>query len=87
MGAEGGIEVMLIFLLKKEWYEKIKSGEKTIEYRKVKPYWSCRLAKEFEFNQYAFCSIGDRLCVCYENSEYSAPINIPISDYLDGSRK
>ena len=27
---------MLIFSLKKEWYEKIKSGEKTIEYRKVK---------------------------------------------------
>ena len=40
MGAEGGIEVMLIFPLKKEWYEKIKSGEKTIEYREVKPYWS-----------------------------------------------
>lgn len=30
---------MLIFPLKKEWYEKIKSGEKTIEYREVKPYW------------------------------------------------
>ena len=24
---------MIIFSLKKEWYEKIKSGEKTIEYR------------------------------------------------------
>ena len=33
---------MLIFPLKKEWYEKIKSGEKTIEYREVKPYWSKR---------------------------------------------
>lgn len=29
---------MLTFPLKKEWYEKIKSGEKTIEYREVKPY-------------------------------------------------
>lgn len=29
---------MLIFSLKKEWYEKIKSGEKTIEYRAVKDY-------------------------------------------------
>ena len=27
---------MLIFPLKKEWYEKIKSGEKTVEYRCVK---------------------------------------------------
>lgn len=33
---------MLIFPLKKEWYEKIKSGEKTVEYREVKPYWTKR---------------------------------------------
>ena len=37
---------MLIFTLKKEWYEKIKSGEKTIEYREVKPYWSKRFCHE-----------------------------------------
>lgn len=37
---------MLIFPLKKEWYEKIKSGEKTVEYREVKPYWSNRIQKE-----------------------------------------
>lgn len=37
---------MLIFTLKKEWYEKIKSGEKTIEYREVKPYWTRRLYRE-----------------------------------------
>lgn len=29
---------MLTFNLKKEWFEKIKSGEKTHEYREVKPY-------------------------------------------------
>ena len=34
---------MLIFPLKKEWYEKIRSGEKTVEYREVKPYWDSRL--------------------------------------------
>lgn len=34
---------MLIFPLKKQWYEKIKCGEKTIEYREVKPYWEKRL--------------------------------------------
>ena len=34
---------MLIFALKKQWYEKIKNGEKTIEYREVKYYWSTRL--------------------------------------------
>lgn len=36
---------MLIFPLKKEWYEKIKSGKKTIEYREVKPYWIKRIVK------------------------------------------
>ena len=36
---------MLIFPVKKEWYEKIKSGEKTIEYREVKPYWTRRLER------------------------------------------
>ena len=43
---------MLIFPLKKQWYEKIKSGEKTIEYREAKPYWTKRicseLSKEYE---------------------------------------
>lgn len=47
---------MLIFPLKKQWYEKIKSGEKTVEYREVKPYWEIRLwhnnclpSKEFPY--------------------------------------
>lgn len=39
---------MLIFPLKKEWYEKIRNGEKKIEYREVKPYWTVRLRKEYE---------------------------------------
>ena len=34
---------MLTFPLKKQWYEKIRSGEKTIEYREVKPYWTNRI--------------------------------------------
>ncbi len=40
---------MLIFPLKKEWYEKIKSGEKTIEYREVKGYWQSRFYNEMGF--------------------------------------
>ena len=50
MGAKGEIE-MLIFSLKKQWYEKILRGEKTIEYREVKPYWNKRL--NTEFNSYS----------------------------------
>lgn len=36
---------MLTFILKKEWYNKIKRGEKTIEYREVKPYWNRHICK------------------------------------------
>lgn len=38
---------MLTFNVKKEWFEKIKSGEKTHEYREVKPYWINRLKNYF----------------------------------------
>ena len=34
---------MLTFNLKKEWFEKIKSGEKTHEYRLYNSYWEKRL--------------------------------------------
>lgn len=34
---------MLTFNLKREWFDKIKSGEKTHEYREVKDYWKNRL--------------------------------------------
>ena len=37
---------MLIFTLKKEWYEKIRRGEKTVEYRELKPYWTSRIRHE-----------------------------------------
>ena len=45
---------MLIFNLKKEWFEKIKSGEKTHEYREVKPYWERRLEN----------NVGEWICFC-----------------------
>jgi hypothetical protein len=40
---------MLIFPLKKELYEKIKSGEKTVKYLEVKPYWQTRLYNTIKF--------------------------------------
>lgn len=42
---------MLTFTLKKEWYEKIRSGEKTVEYREVKPYWTGRLKKALAYRE------------------------------------
>lgn len=43
---------MLTFNLKKEWFEKIKSGEKTHEYREFKPYWAKRIDKFLKQYQY-----------------------------------
>ena len=34
---------MITFNLKKKWYDLIRSGEKTVEYREVKKYWAVRL--------------------------------------------
>lgn len=48
---------MLIFPLKKEWYEKIKSGEKTVEYREVKDYWTKRLISIFGVHGELYCPI------------------------------
>lgn len=44
---------ILTFNLKKEWFEKIKSGEKTHEYREYKPYWITRISNHFNttFNE------------------------------------
>lgn len=55
---------MLIFPLKKEWYEKIKSGEKTVEYREVKPYWTNRIVKEYE-NELFEDGISERVSQFY----------------------
>lgn len=37
---------ILHLTLKKKWFDLIKSGEKTVEYRTVKEYWTCRLLDE-----------------------------------------
>jgi hypothetical protein len=35
----------LFLVLKKEWYDKIASGEKRVEYSEYTPYWKSRLPK------------------------------------------
>lgn len=34
---------ILYLTLKKKWFDMIASGEKKVEYRKIKPYWESRL--------------------------------------------
>ena len=36
---------ILTLSLCKEWFDMIKSGKKTEEYREITPYWACRLIK------------------------------------------
>lgn len=58
---------MLIFNLKREWFEKIKSGEKTVEFREIKPYWTTRI-----FNEMARCTMnGQRYLDCLFVNAYN----------------
>lgn len=55
---------MLTFNLKKEWFEKIKSGEKTHEYREKSNYWYCRLFDYWyktEYNE----PFGGKETICF----------------------
>ncbi len=45
---------MLTFNLKKEWFEKIKSGEKTHEYREYSLYWANRISNAIFRNNEKF---------------------------------
>lgn len=85
---------MLIFTLKKEWYEKIKSGEKTIEYREVKPYWTKRLNAKNGLNEIFLsllnlsggdiCNLACKLRLGYTKNYLSARITkIEIVDGKD----
>jgi len=38
---------ILHLTLKKKWFDMILSGEKTEEYREIKPYWTKRLFKDY----------------------------------------
>jgi len=45
---------MLMFHLKKEWFEKVKSGEKTHEYRIWNKYWINRIYKHLNLGTYVY---------------------------------
>ena len=52
---------MLTFNLKKQWFDKIKSGKKTHEYREIKPYWQKRIIAQqglfYYLNNNCFASV------------------------------
>lgn len=78
---------MLTFNVKKVWFDKIKSGEKTHEYREVKDFWTDRFIKEFfnitrNRNPYAF------LCYKVGMNNYlrgdKASYNNPLICFMNG---
>lgn len=45
-----GKELKILTLpIKKEWFDKIKSGEKLEEYREIKDYWAVRMCHDYFF--------------------------------------
>ena len=72
---------MLTFNVKKVWFDKIKSGEKTHEYRELKDYWTDRFVKEF-FNvdkkkkPYDFEIYKQGMIICLQNEceHYNKPL-------------
>ena len=77
---------MLTFNLKKEWFDKIKSGEKTHEYREVKDYWTNRFVKEFFYrknlNKKDFEIYKQGMLICLQN-EYGY-FNRPLLCFMNG---
>ena len=53
-------EVLLHLTLKKKWFDLIKSGEKKIEYQRIKDYWKTRLFYSVNNEEYirGLISIG-----------------------------
>lgn len=45
---------MLIFHLKKKWFDLIKEGKKTHEYRVCNKYWTKRIYKHFNLDTYVY---------------------------------
>ena len=58
---------MLTFNLKKEWFDKIKSGEKTHEYRTQSKYWISRIS-----NFLSYTNVKERLLNAINTGDYFA---------------
>lgn len=46
------MDKVLYLPLKKQWFEMIKSGKKTKEYREITPYWISRLMRWFDIDDF-----------------------------------
>lgn len=59
---------MLTLPIKKKWFDMILSGEKTEEYREIKPYWTSRFKKVFDFSENGgWAKNCDIHCLIFQN--------------------
>ncbi len=54
---------VLKLVVSKQWFDMIAAGEKTEEYREIKPYWASRLVKQAESGEVLFDEFGGYTCV------------------------
>lgn len=74
---------VLKLVVSKQWFDMIAAGEKTEEYREIKPYWASRLVKQAESGEVLFDEFGGYTCVI-GNPEYKPYTHVL---FINGYRK
>ena len=65
---------VLTLTVRKEWFDMIVAGEKTEEYREIKPYWASRLVnQQAESGEVLFDEFGG-FCRVIGEPEYKTPL-------------
>lgn len=76
---------VLVLTVSKEWFDKIVTGEKTEEYRKIKSYWASRLVnQQAESGEVLFDEFGG---YCRVIGKYSPRIEKEIESITIGKPK
>ena len=60
----------LDLVLKRKWYDMIASGEKTEEYREIKPHWIVRMMEEIDMDFHTYEKVCHDTALFYENNEH-----------------
>ena len=60
----------LDLVLRRKWFEMIASGEKTEEYREIKPYWIVRMMEEVDMDFHGYNKVSHETARFYENNPY-----------------
>lgn len=75
--------------LKKKWYDMIERGEKTEEYREIKPYWVARLAPCYKWCSLNLVNNIERCIKCSNNKNFNkiSGMNYALVKFYNGYSK